>query len=89
MNPNANVSGSPIAESDRKLTKRTTMARYIPLLVVAGVSTGCADDVVMKNPQTGVTEICRQSVRGLDPWSQVMSCVADHAAQGWTRASQD
>jgi hypothetical protein len=58
------------------------------LIVVAAVS-GCADDVVMQNPQTGMTEICHESLRGLDPWSQTMACVAGHEAQGWIRVGRE
>lgn len=89
MNQNANFSSSPTTKSDRKLIKWSTIPRFIALVVLAGVSTGCADDVVMRNPQTGQTETCRESMQGLDPWSQKMSCVADHEAQGWTRVGQE
>jgi hypothetical protein len=65
------------------------MLRYVALIVVAGVSTGCADHVVMQNPRTGMTEICEESLRGLNPWSQTMACVANYEAQGWTRGNQE
>jgi hypothetical protein len=60
------------------------MMRFASLIVVTGLVAGCANDVVVKNPQTGASEVCRQSLRGLDPWSQATACVADHVAQGWT-----
>jgi hypothetical protein len=41
--------------------------------------------VTLNNPRSGATEVCRESLRGLNPWSQTMSCVADQVAQGWTR----
>ena len=63
------------------------MLRYVALIVVAGVSTGCAGDVVMQNPRTGMTQICKESLRGLNPWSQTMACVANYEAQGWTRGA--
>lgn len=84
MSPNAHFSGSPMAKSDRKLIKWTTIRRYIALLVVACVSTGCAG-VVMQDPHTGATETCQNSLAELNPWSQTMACVANHEAQGWTR----
>jgi hypothetical protein len=62
--------------------------RCAVLIVVAAASTGCADDVVLKNPRTGAIEICQNSLRGLDPWSQTMACVANYEAQGWIRTSQ-
>jgi len=59
------------------------------LLTIAGAAAGCANDVVMRDPRTGMTETCQESARGLDPWSQTIGCVADHVAQGWTRTSQE
>ena len=43
----------------------------------------------MKNPQTGLTETCHESVRGFDPWSQKMACVASHEAQGWIKVGRE
>jgi hypothetical protein len=88
MQPNAHVSGSTAACSRRKFGRWPPLLRYVVLVVVAGVSTGCADDVVMKNPRTGMAEICQESLRGLNPWSQTMACVASREAQGWIKASQ-
>jgi len=59
--------------------------RYLALLVVSGFVTGCAGDVMMVNPRTRETAICRESLRGLNPWSQQEACVGDHIARGWTR----
>lgn len=87
MNAFVNFTRGPAAKPDRRPIPWAAM-RYMVLIVVTCVSTGCADDVVMKNPQTGQTETCHESLRGLDPWSQSMACVADHEAQGWTRAGQ-
>jgi hypothetical protein len=58
------------------------------LVVVCCMATGCAHDAVVQNPHTGATEICRESLGGLNPWSQTSACVADHIAQGWTRPDQ-
>ena len=65
------------------------LARYALLGSVACIASGCANDVVVQNPRNGATEICRQSLHGLDPWSQTMSCVAGYVAQGWTRSDQE
>jgi hypothetical protein len=69
-----------------RLTSRRRLARYGALIFLAGLLAGCVEDVTMRDPQTGRTEICPQSLRGLDPWSQTMSCVANHEAEGWVRA---
>jgi hypothetical protein len=74
--------------SDRNLVRWTPLLRYLALIVVVGVSTGCADDVVMTNPRTGMTQICQESLGGLNPWSQTMACVANYEAQGWRRANR-
>jgi len=63
--------------------------RYLTLIVAACLLTGCAADVVMVNPRTGEAAICRESLRGLNPWSQQEACIGDHITRGWTRASQD
>ncbi|MGA3402422.1 MAG: hypothetical protein ABSC95_24695 [Acetobacteraceae bacterium] len=65
------------------------IVRFALLGVAVCAMSGCAHDVVVQNPHTGATEICRESLHGLDPWSQAMSCVADHIAQGWTRSDQE
>jgi hypothetical protein len=36
-----------------------------------------------------MTEICQESLRGFDPWSQKMACVASHEAQGWIRVDRE
>ena len=59
------------------------------LFVAATVLTGCGSNVVMQNPRTGATNVCRDSLRGLNPWSQTMACVADHEAQGWVRVVRE
>ncbi|HYB72951.1 MAG TPA: hypothetical protein VED18_06240 [Candidatus Sulfotelmatobacter sp.] len=63
--------------------------RYLMLIIAAGFLTGCAADVVMVNPRTGETAICRESLQGLNPWSQKEACVGDYITRGWTRASPD
>ena len=61
----------------------------LTLIAAAALLTGCAADVVMVNPRTGEAAICRESLRGLNPWSQKEACIGDYIARGWTRASQD
>jgi len=63
--------------------------RHLMLIVAAGFLTGCAADVVMVNPRSGETAICRESLGGLNPWSQKEACVGDYITRGWTRASPD
>jgi hypothetical protein len=89
MEPNSYFSRSAAALSDRDLTRRARILRYAVVIVVACVSTGCADDVVMENPRTGMSAVCQQSLRGLNPWSQTMACVSSHEAQGWIRSGQE
>jgi len=68
---------------------RRTSLRCLVLIIVAGLLSGCAADVVMVNPRTGETAICRESLQGLNPWSQKEACVGDYITRGWTRASPD
>jgi len=68
---------------------RRPLLRYLMLIIAAGFLTGCAADVVMVNPRTGETAICRESLQGLNPWSQKEACVGDYITRGWTRASPD
>ncbi len=58
--------------------------RFLVLIVASGAATGCAHDVVLQDPHTGATEVCRGSLAGFNPWSQKMACVSDHIALGWT-----
>jgi hypothetical protein len=62
--------------------------RYLSLIIAACLLTGCASDVVMLNPRTGETVTCRQSLRGLNPWSQQEACIGDLIAQGWDRVGR-
>ncbi len=65
-------------------------ARSLLLVVVVGVlAAGCAADVTMVNPRTAERVVCRESLRGLDPWSQKAACVGDYTARGWTRAIRE
>jgi hypothetical protein len=89
MKPNSHFPEGAVPCSDRTFVGWTPTLRYIVLIVVAGVSTGCADDVVMTNPSTGMTQICQESLGGLNPWSQTMACVGNYEAQGWTRDNQE
>ena len=57
--------------------------RPVTLIIVACVLAGCARDVVMLDPRTGDTAICRASP--LNPWSQQAGCIGDRIAQGWKR----
>jgi uncharacterized protein YceK len=66
----------------------TTRVRYLALvlvIVVASVVSGCATDVVMRNPRTGETATCRASLAGFNPWSQQEACIGDHITGGWVR----
>jgi len=63
--------------------------RYLALVTAAYVLAGCASDVVMLNPRTGETGICRESLRGLNPWSQKEACIGKYIAEGWIRGSRD
>jgi hypothetical protein len=63
--------------------------RYLTLILSACVLTGCAADVMMQNPRTGETATCRESLMGLNPWSQRDACIAGHIAQGWRRTSRE
>jgi hypothetical protein len=63
--------------------------RYLTLIIAAGLLAGCAADVVMVNPRTSEAAICRESLRGLNPWSQKEACIGDYITRGWTRASPD
>ncbi|MGO8915821.1 MAG: hypothetical protein ACLQJR_07935 [Stellaceae bacterium] len=89
MRSNSYFSGNAAARSDRELVPSMPILRYVVLIVAAVVSAGCAADVVMKNPRTGMSETCQESLHGLDPWSQTMACVASHEAEGWTRVGQE
>ncbi len=62
--------------------------RVLLLISAAGALTCCAGDVAMNDPRSGTTEICRQNLLGLNPWSDTMACVAGHEAEGWTRVGQ-
>lgn len=66
----------------------TPKPRYAAVIIAVCALTGCEHDVALTNPQTGAREVCQESVHGFNPWSQKMGCVADHVAQGWTRADQ-
>lgn len=63
--------------------------RYLRLIVAAYLLAGCASDVVMINPRTGEKVTCRESLAGVNPWSQKEACVGQHTAEGWTRAGGD
>ena len=63
---------------------RRTSSRYLVLILAGCALAGCARDVVMVDPRTGATTICRASP--LNPWSQQDSCIGDHVAQGWKRS---
>ena len=59
--------------------------RYLLMIVMACVMTGCAADVVMRNPRTDETVTCEASFKGLNPWSQQETCIADYIERGWIR----
>jgi len=60
----------------------------IALITAALVLSGCAADVAMVNPRTGETATCKASLQGLNPWSQQETCIGDHIAGGWIRATE-
>jgi hypothetical protein len=60
--------------------------RYLALIVATYMLTGCAAEVVMVNPRTNETAICRESLRGLNPWSQKEACIGEYVAGGWIRS---
>jgi hypothetical protein len=63
--------------------------RDVALLLATALLAGCAADVVMVNPRTGETALCRERLRGLDPWSQTEACVGDYLTRGWVPARRD
>jgi len=60
--------------------------RYLLLVVAAALVSGCAADVVLRNPRTGETATCEASLAGFNPWSQQDACIGEHIAGGWVRA---
>jgi hypothetical protein len=68
---------------------RRSRLRYMGLIAAACVLAGCAADVVMLNPRTGERAVCRESLRGVNPWSQKEACVGHYTAGGWVRVDQD
>lgn len=65
------------------------MRTAVSIVAVGLLLAGCAADVVMENPRTNTTAVCRESLRGLNPWSQKEACVGDYITQGWIRAIRD
>ena len=59
--------------------------RWLMLVMATLWLPGCAGDVVMLNPRTGEAATCRESAKGLNPWSQKEACVGDYITQGWRR----
>jgi hypothetical protein len=68
---------------------RRLRMRYLTVIAVASLLTGCAADVVMLNPRTGEKAICKESLQGFNPWSQKEGCVGRHIAEGWIRDGGD
>jgi len=65
------------------------LVRSLALIFATGFLTGCAADVVMVNPRTREAAVCRESLRGLNPWSQKEACIGHYIADGWIRAGGD
>jgi len=63
--------------------------RSLTLVAAACLVTGCAADVAMINPRTGEQATCRESLGGLNPWSQKEACIGHYIAEGWIRAGGD
>jgi hypothetical protein len=72
MTPNSHFCEDAARRSDRNLVRWTPLLRYVALIAVVDVSTSCADDVVIQNPRTGMTQICQRACRALTrgrrPW---------------------
>ena len=68
---------------------RRWRVRSLTLVTAACLLTGCAADVVMLNPRTNEKATCRESLRGLNPWSQKEACIGHYIAEGWIRAGGD
>jgi hypothetical protein len=79
-------SGAPAAQS---IWRWTPVLRYAALIAACGVLTSCGHDVALEDPHSGKIEVCREGRSGLNPWSQTMSCVGDHVAQGWRISGQE
>jgi hypothetical protein len=65
------------------------LVRSPALIIAACLLAGCAADVVMVNPRTGEAAMCKESLQGLNPWSQKEACIGDYIARGWRRGSQE
>ncbi len=89
MTSNSYFSGGAEGSWNSGLVRWTPALRCVLLIVFACVLAGCADDVVLENPRTGMTAVCRHNLHGLDPWSLSMGCVASFEAQGWTRSGPE
>jgi hypothetical protein len=76
-----------IAATHRPLRWRAVLRLVV--MLAPGLVGGCSEEVALREPVTGRTEICRDGSHGLNPWSQTLSCIADHEAQGWVRVGQD
>ncbi len=72
------------AEVARSSLKEDTL-RYVLMFVLSCLMTGCATDVVMRNPRTDETMTCKASWKGLNPWSQQEACIAKYIQRGWVR----
>jgi hypothetical protein len=68
---------------------RRSPVRYLALITAACLLAGCAADVAMVNPRTGEKATCRESLWGLNPWSQKEACVGKYIAEGWIRNGGD
>jgi hypothetical protein len=68
---------------------RISTLRCLALIAAACLLTGCAADVAMVNPRTGEKATCRESLWGLNPWSQKEACIGQYIAEGWIRDGGD
>jgi hypothetical protein len=68
---------------------RRSPVRYLALIAAACLLAGCAADVAMVNPRTGEKATCRESLAGLNPWSQKEACIGQYLAEGWIRDGGD
>jgi hypothetical protein len=68
--------------------------RKLAFSIVCATLAGCADPIIMRNPQTGETVDCRSGEGfgygvgqdALTSTQHAESCVDDYRAQGWLRS---
>jgi hypothetical protein len=63
----------------------------LALTLLAGCGEPFGEPVIVQNPQTGETVLCKTEASEWNPWSQGDACVAGHLAEGWmiARSARD